>query len=129
MEASPEFPMHFLKIYSMPDIVLVPTSVVAESKGQYLQGTADFSATAGQVCALESTSGRYILASAATEALSQVRGIATHAASVGQPLRLLTQGVLDLGSDVLVPGARYCVARNAGHIAPYTDLGAHPLIL
>jgi hypothetical protein len=109
----------------VPDLVIVPTAVVPGDGAQYANGIAGVAITAGDVCCLDTTSQRFILASSLTVATSRVRGIAAHGASVGQPLRIQNGGVLNVGGALLVVGELYCLSGlTPGKIGPYSDITA-----
>ena len=109
----------------MPDLILVPSAVLPGDGAQYANGTAGVVIAAGDVCCLDATSQRFVLASSAAVATSRVRGIAAHSAASGQPLRVQHGGILNVGGALLVAGELYCLSGLApGKIGPYSDVTA-----
>jgi len=53
---------------------------------------------AGQVCRLDTATGKITLAKATDAAESRARGIATNSAAAGVPVTLLVKGIIDLGN-------------------------------
>jgi hypothetical protein len=51
-------------------------------------------------------------------------GIALHAALSGQPLRILIEGTVALGTTTVVLGGVYVVSATAGGIAPVADVAS-----
>ena len=89
---------------------------------QFTQGTAGVSLSAGVVCGVDPMTGHCTQASAAAEATAAVKGVIVHPAAIGQPARLMTGGMLDLGTDVLTTGHLYFLSNSLGAIAPEADL-------
>ena len=109
----------------MPDLVLVPTAVVPGDNAQYSNGIAGVTIAAGDVCYLDGATQKYFLADSSDAAKSRVRGIAGHSASVGQPVRMQTGGVLNLGSALLTVAEMYVLSpTNPGKIAPISDMAS-----
>ena len=108
----------------MADLVVVAGDVVAVSGATSARGTAGATITAGQLVYLNSTSGKYALAQGDDAATDAVVGIAAHGASDGQPLQVLTGGVVDLGVTLTVGEIYVLSAASAGGIAPKGDLSS-----
>lgn len=108
----------------MPDLVLVPAQVLPGSGAAYINGVAGAAVTAGQVCYLDAATKSFKLADAnASAASAAARGIALHAADIGQPLTLQSGGDLTLGAGAaMVVGGLYVLSANPGMIAPVAEL-------
>lgn len=105
----------------MPDLVITPDSVLAGTDAAFYQGIAGAALTAGQVVTLDPATKQLKLAdSNAAVALATVKGIALHAASVGQPLRIQTNGTLTVGGTTV--GKIYVLSGTPGGIAPVEEL-------
>ena len=71
----------------------------------------------------EDANGTWSLASATSQAESQVMGIALSIAAQGQVLRAAAGGAVTLGATAApVPGQWYLVSGNAGMLMPVADL-------
>jgi hypothetical protein len=113
----------------MPDLVLVPTAIVPGDGAQYANGIAGVAISAGEVCCLNTTTQRFVLASSGTVATARVRGIAAHSAAVGQPLRIQNGGLLNVGGPLLTVGEFYCLSGlTPGKIGPYSDVTAGDVV-
>ena len=109
----------------MPDLVLDPTTVVPGDGSQLTNGIAGVAIVAGDVCALDPATQRFILATTANIAGARVRGVAVCSASIGQPMRVQTGGILNVGAALLTIGELYALSGlTAGKIGPVADLGA-----
>jgi hypothetical protein len=109
----------------MPDLVLTPSAILPGDGAQYANGIAGVAIVAGDVCYLDTTTQRFVLATSTTLATSRVRGIAAHAAAPGQPLRMQTGGMVNLGSALLTVAELYVLSGlTPGKIGPYGDLAA-----
>lgn len=108
----------------MPDLVLTPAQVLPGSGAAYTYGSAGVAITAGQVCYLDATTNTFKLADAnATVATATVKGIAMHAAEIGQPLTLQRSGDITLGAAAaMLVGGLYVLSSNPGMVAPSADL-------
>jgi hypothetical protein len=108
----------------MPDLVLVPAEVLPGAGAAYTNGVAGAAVTAGQVCYLDAASKSFKLADAnASAATATARGIALHAADVGQPLTLQSGGDITLGAGAaMVVGGLYVLSSTPGGIAPVVEL-------
>lgn len=111
----------------MADLSVTASQVLPglESAGAtFANGTAGASITAGQAVYLDTAAGTYKLADANdSTATAVVAGIALHAASTGQPLRIQTAGPLTIGAGAApAVGMIYAVSATAGGIAPQADL-------
>jgi len=108
----------------MADLSVVAAEVLAVSGSTSSRGTAGATITAGQVVYLDPTSGKYKLAQGDDATTDLVVGIASHGASDGQPLQVLTGGVVDLGVTLTVGEIYVLSSGTAGGIAPKGDLSA-----
>jgi hypothetical protein len=107
----------------MPDLVIIPTAVLAGPGAVFYQGIAGAAITAGQAVTLDAASKQLTLAdSNAAVELATVKGIALHAASTGQPLRIQTNGTITLGGTTV--GMIYVLSGTPGGIAPVAELVA-----
>ena len=107
----------------MADLTITAANVL-QTDGNFTDGTAGATITAGQTVYLDATTNRWKLAQAdGTSAEASLRGVALHGASNGQPLRVLTSGRYNPGATVAV-GTVYVVSATAGGIAPIADLVA-----
>lgn len=105
----------------MPDLTITPANVLSGTNAAFYQGVAGATITAGQVVTLDATTKRLVLAdSNAAAPLATVRGIALHAASTGQPVRIQTNGTITLGGTTV--GAIYVLSATPGGIAPVVEL-------
>ena len=113
----------------MPDIILDPSAVVPGDGAQLSSGIAGVALTPGDVVALDGPTQRYVLATSATLAGARVRGIASCTAAPGQPVRVQTGGVLNLGSALLAVGELYALSgANPGKIAPASELAVGDVV-
>lgn len=107
----------------MADLSLTASAVVAGSGATIVSGTAGATITAGQCVYFDSSDSKYKLADcdSATAAVRDVVGIALNGASAGQPIDVIRDGDLTLGS-VLTGGIPYFLSPNAGGICPIADI-------
>lgn len=107
----------------MADITVTAGSVLPGTNPAYEDGTAGGTLTAGMSLYKDaSDSNKWKAADAnASASAAAARGIATHGASSGQPIRVQTGGGIDLGATLAV-GRIYVVSATAGGIAPSSDL-------
>lgn len=107
----------------MADVVITAANVLKVSGATVERGTAGATITAGQLVYKDSSdSNKYKLADAnGAAALNVVVGIALNGASSGQPLEVLTAGLIDIGGTITVGGV-YVASATAGGIAPVADL-------
>jgi hypothetical protein len=105
------------------DLSLTAANVIAQTGAVTRQVTAGATITAGQMVYREASTGKYKLADAdsATQEVQETGGMALCGASDGQPLVILTEGDVALGS-VLTAGSRYYLSSTAGAIEPEADL-------
>jgi len=106
----------------MADLSVVAADVLAVSGTTTIRGTAGATITAGQLVYLNSSTGRYSLAQGDAATTDAVVGLAAHGASNGQPLQVITGGVVDLGVTLTVGEIYVLSAAAAGAIAPKGDL-------
>jgi hypothetical protein len=117
-----------LKGKALADLSVTASQVLAptDGSGNFINGIAGATITAGQPCYYDSATSTYKLADAnASQSTAQAVGIATHAALTGQPIRLMggRGGYLTLGAGAApASGVIYVVSATAGGIAPAADL-------
>ncbi|MDT4867251.1 hypothetical protein FQZ97_1021490 [compost metagenome] len=105
----------------MADIVITAASVLAASDATTEHGRAGATITAGQVVALETTSGKLVLADAdGSQIIRRPRGIALNGASDGQPLAIAKSGDVTLAG--MTAGVSYFLSPTPGGIAPRADV-------
>ena len=101
--------------------IVVTAANVKQVSGTPQVYTAGGTITAGQSLYLNS-SNQAVTAKADTSADAACIGISLNGASTGQPVSVLTSGVINIGGTVVV-GTPYVVSNaNAGGIAPWSDL-------
>ena len=110
----------------MAILSMTAAQVLSGADADYFQGIAGETVTAGQAVYLDDLTHRLLLADANGSAESaNVRGIALHAASPAQPLRVQTAGTLTLGAAAApVLSTIYIAAATAGGLAPAADLAS-----
>jgi hypothetical protein len=88
----------------MADLVITAANVLPGSSAVIKEGTAGAAITAGQVVYADSATNTYKLAdcNSATAAVRSPKGIALHAAASGQPIAILTSGLITIGATVAV---------------------------
>lgn len=109
----------------MAEISITPGNVVAGTDADFYDGIAGGTVTAGVVCYLDDTDNSLKSADAnvsVTEA--EVKGIALHGASAGQPLRVQVSGELTIGGTVVLATIYILGAGGSGGIAPSVDLAS-----
>lgn len=108
----------------MADLTVTVANVAAGSGSTRVNGTAGATVTAGQVVYLDSATRTYKLADndSATAAVRSPAGIALHASLSGQPLTVLTEGLITIGATTAI-GTVYCLSSTAGGICPVADIG------
>jgi hypothetical protein len=109
----------------MADLTITAANVLPGAKAALEDMKAGAAITAGQVVYKEAGTGLAKLAdcdSATTEARIAY-GIALHAASTGQPLKVLRSGPVTIGAT-LTAGTDYWLSGNAGGICPRADTAA-----
>jgi hypothetical protein len=106
----------------MSDLSITAASVAAASTARRTTRTAGVTITAGQVLALDPVTNTYKLCdcNSATAALRKPAGIALHAATAGQPITMLTNGVITIGATVAI-GVTYFTSGTGGGIRPAAD--------
>jgi hypothetical protein len=109
----------------MADVSITASQVAAGDDAEYYDGTAGETTTAGMPCYLATSDNTLYKADADTKSKAQVKGLALHGASAGQPLRVQTGGEIILGAAAAPPaGTVYWLSQTAGGIAPFVDLDA-----
>lgn len=102
----------------MADLSITATSVVTSgtSGNSFLDCTAGATITAGVPCYLDSTdSDKAKPCISSSLAASAIRGVALHAATSGQPLRLQVSGNMVIGATV-AKNTIYNISANAGGV-------------
>jgi len=91
----------------------------------YLNGIAGATVTAGQPVYQDSTASSKLKPADAnaSAAAAAAKGIAMHAATDGQPLQVMVDGELNMGT-ILTAGLIYVVGATAGEINPAGDLAS-----
>ena len=109
----------------MADLTITAANVVSGTGARIEEGTAGVALTAGQAVYLDSTTDSFKLADcdSATAAARSPRGIALHAAAVGQPIAVHRKGPITIGATVAASGI-YCLSATAGGICPAADLAS-----
>lgn len=102
------------------DISITAANVVPDDGYQYQDVVAGEAVTAGQVLYISSGTTAKIAHCETSTATAAARGIALHAASTGQPLRMMTGGTITIGGTVAL-GKVYVLSASGG-IAPVGDL-------
>lgn len=114
------------------DLTITATSVVAGSTAKKAVAVAGETITAGQVVYQDASTGKYLKADndSATAGVRAPVGIALHAASLNQPLSIVTAGPVTIGATVTA-GVAYYLSSTAGGICPVADLGSgdYPVFL
>lgn len=106
----------------MADLSVTAANVRYVSGGTF-DGTAGATITAGQTVYLDSADNLLKLADDDVSAVTaDVRGIALHGSANGQPLRIQTGGVINLGATLTL-GEAYALSDTPGGIRPWADLG------
>jgi hypothetical protein len=105
----------------MADLSITASAVLAASTATIEHGTAGEAATAGQTIYLDETAGTYKLADADGSGTTRTRGIALHAASTGQPLAIIKEGLLTMNA-VLTAGVTYFQSPVAGGIGARAEV-------
>lgn len=108
----------------MSDITITPSGVVKGTGAAITDGTAGGTITAGDAVYFDTSANEWLRAQAdgsLPEAGESGIGIALHAASENQPIKVQTAGLITIGGTVVV-GQAYVVSATAGGIAPLADL-------
>lgn len=105
----------------MANLSITAANVAAQSSAKTVDGIAGATIVAGDALYLDSADGRYKLADANGSGTTTIAGVALNGASAGQPVKVLTEGMLSLGA-ILTVGAIYVLSATAGKIAPAADL-------
>lgn len=107
----------------MAEVSITPASVVPGADAEFYRGLAGATITAGMAVYLDAITNKLKMADAnlSIEA-AEVKGIATHAASDGQPLKIQTDGEITIGGTVVLATIYILGAGGSGGIAPAADL-------
>lgn len=106
----------------MTAIAITPANVLAGADADYFQGMAGATITAGMAVYEDRLDHKLRGADADGGAqAANVKGIALHGASDGQPLRVQTAGTIAIGGTTVV-GAQYSLAVTAGAIVDDADI-------
>ncbi len=107
----------------MAEIAPTPGLVVAGANADFYRGLAGATLVAGTPVYLDATTNRLMGADAnASLETADVKGIALHAASLGQPLKVQTAGDITIGTTVVL--ATIYILGAAGQLAPAVDLAS-----
>ncbi len=107
----------------MAEISPTPASVVPGANADFYRGIAGGTITAGMPVYLDATTQRLYQADAnASLETAELKGIATHAASAEQPLKIQTAGDITIGAAVVL--STIYILGAAGHLAPAADLAS-----
>jgi hypothetical protein len=111
----------------MVDFAITASQVLPGSEAlgaRFENGIAGVAVTAGQPVFLEAATNTFKLADTnATAPEAVVRGIALHAAAVGQPLRIQVGGTMTIGAGAAVAaGSVVVLSATPGGLAPVADL-------
>lgn len=116
----------------MVDLVVTAGNVVAGSGASKTNGTAGSVITAGQVVYFDDATSNYKLAdnNSVTAGVRAPAGIALNGAAIGQPVSVLTSGLVTIGA-ALAAGVAYYLSDTPGGICPVADLasGEYPVII
>jgi len=106
----------------LADISVTASAVLASSDATTEHGRAGATITAGQVVALDTTTGKLVLADADGSSIIRVpRGIALNGASDGQPLAIVKAGDVTFNA-VLTAGVAMYLSPTPGGICPRADV-------
>lgn len=107
----------------MADITITAASVLSGAGATIEKGTAGATVTAGQAVYKAASDSKFKLADSnhATAEVKEPYGIALNGASDGQPLSVLTAGLITIGAT-LVAGTAYYLSETPGGIQPAADL-------
>lgn len=106
----------------MTALTITAASVVPQSNAVFADHIAGETITAGMSVYVSTADGKVYKADAnASAATATARGIATHGASNGQPLRVQVDGDIAMGATLTV-NAAYIVGATAGDVAPIADI-------
>lgn len=107
----------------MADLSITAANVAYVSNQSIRNGIAGATVTAGQAVYLDETVNKYKLAdNDNSSTTATVAGIALNGASDGQPLAVMSGGLIAIGGTVTV-GEIYVLSSTAGGICPEADLG------
>jgi hypothetical protein len=104
------------------EVSITPASVVPGSDAEFYRGLAGATITAGMAVYLDEMTNTLKLADANLSLESaDVKGIALHAASANQPLKIQTAGEITIGGTVVLATVYILGAGGSGGIAPAAD--------
>ena len=109
----------------MADYVVTSTSVLSTDLNAVVDTTknAGVAITAGQAVYYDTATGTYKLAQATLNtAANRVTGIALNTAAIGQPVVVLTKGILTLNAVLTSRSMVVLSGAAAGGVAPHADL-------
>lgn len=116
----------------MADLSITAANVLAGAGAITERGIAGATITAGQPVYKAASDSKYKLAddNSATAEVRVARGIALNSASDGQPLTILTSGLITIGATMVAQTAYY-LGDTPGAICPVADLasGEFPCLL
>ena len=106
----------------MADISITSANVVPASNAQLANGTSGVAITAGQVVALDTTTGtiKLVDVNSATAWQRIPIGVAVNSAAAGQPITYQTGGDITVGGAITA-GAAYFASGTPGGLRPQAD--------
>jgi hypothetical protein len=109
----------------MPDLTITPANVLRGTGSVTIgNGVAGEAITAGKAVYLKAADNKLWLAQCdATAEEAACKGIALHAAGVGQPVAYLSAGAMNIGATT-VKTTMYVLSATPGGVAPQADLTA-----
>lgn len=109
----------------MAELSITAGSVIPGPDADFYRGIAGSTITAGMCCYLDEIDNKLKIADANVSLESAaVKGIALHAASPGQPLRVQTAGGITIGATVVLATIYILGAGGTGGLAPAADLAS-----
>lgn len=106
----------------MADVVVTAANVIADPSATIVDGKLGASVTAGQELYLDPADNTYKLADAnASATTGNYDGTALTGGAMGQPVKVLTDGVYTCGGTV-VAGTVYVLSATPGAFCPAADL-------
>lgn len=109
----------------MAEVSVTAANVVSGTDADFYVGTSGATITAGMAVYLDEIDNRLKMADAnASLEAATVKGIALHAASAGQRLKVQTSGAITIGGTVVLSTIYILGAGGSGGIAPAADLAS-----
>lgn len=109
----------------MTDISITAANVLAGANAQTEVGLCGETITAGQAVYKASADGRWYKAdnNSATAEVRNATAVALNGGGAGQPIRVLTKGLVTIGAT-LTAGVTYYLSDTPGGICPIADVGS-----